>query len=70
MPERVREEVDGAKHYFRDKERCIFCDIIRQEMESGVRVISENDQFIAARALRAALSVRDVDAAQAARLVL
>src|SRR5262249_9004931 len=47
VPRRVREEVDGAKAYFRDKERCIFCDIIRQEMESGVRVISENDQFIA-----------------------
>jgi len=46
VPRRVREEVDGAKAYFRDKERCIFCDIIRQETESGVRVISENDLFI------------------------
>ena len=46
VPKRVREEVDGAKHYYREKERCIFCDIIRQETESGVRVIGENDQFI------------------------
>jgi UDPglucose--hexose-1-phosphate uridylyltransferase len=47
VPKRVREEVDAARHYFRDKERCIFCDVIRQETEAGVRVISENDQFIA-----------------------
>ena len=36
VPKRVREEVDGAKHYYREKERCIFCDIIRQETESRV----------------------------------
>ena len=46
VPKRVREEVDGAKHYFREKERCIFCDIIRQEIESGVRVINESRDFI------------------------
>lgn len=47
VPKRVREEVDSAKRYFSEKERCIFCDMIRQEMESGVRVISENEHFIA-----------------------
>ncbi|PYU19739.1 MAG: galactose-1-phosphate uridylyltransferase, partial [Acidobacteria bacterium] len=41
-----REELDASKHYYRDKERCIFCDMIRQEMESGVRVVGENDQFV------------------------
>jgi UDPglucose--hexose-1-phosphate uridylyltransferase len=46
VPKRVREEVDGAKHYYQEKERCIFCDIIRQEMDSDVRVVCENDQFI------------------------
>jgi len=47
VPKRVREEVDASKHYFHEKERCIFCDVIRQEMDSGVRVIGENDFFIA-----------------------
>jgi UDPglucose--hexose-1-phosphate uridylyltransferase len=46
VPKRVREELDAAKHYYREKERCIFCDMIRQEMESGVRVVGENDQFV------------------------
>ncbi len=47
VPKRVREEVDSAKEYYSYKERCIFCDIIRQEMEDGVRVIAENPCFIA-----------------------
>ena len=47
VPKRVREEVDSAKRYYMEKERCIFCDMIRQEMETGVRVISENEHFIA-----------------------
>ncbi len=47
VPKRVREEVDNSKHYYGEKERCIFCDMIKQEQESGVRVINENDFFIA-----------------------
>ena len=31
IPKRVKEEVDGAKLFYDLKERCIFCDIIRQE---------------------------------------
>ena len=46
MPKRVLEELDGARHYYREKERCIFCDVIHQEIETGTRVIGENDQFI------------------------
>lgn len=47
VPKRVREEVDSAQEYFNFKERCIFCDIIRQELEDGVRVIAQNSHFIA-----------------------
>jgi UDPglucose--hexose-1-phosphate uridylyltransferase len=46
VPKRVLEEIDGARHYYREKERCIFCDVIHQEKETGVRVIGENDLFI------------------------
>ena len=45
-PKRVAEEVHGAKEYHNYKERCIFCDILRQETETGVRVISENESFM------------------------
>jgi len=47
VPKRVREEVDSAREYYNFKERCIFCDIIRQEMEDTVRVIAENQDFTA-----------------------
>jgi UDPglucose--hexose-1-phosphate uridylyltransferase len=47
VPKRVREETDGARDYFDFRERCIFCDIIRQESESGIRVIADTPTFIA-----------------------
>jgi UDPglucose--hexose-1-phosphate uridylyltransferase len=47
IPKRVIEELDGAREHYNFKDRCIFCDIIRQELESKVRVISENDGFLA-----------------------
>ena len=46
VPRRVREEVDSSWHYYDEKERCIFCDIIRQEMDTGERVVAENEHFI------------------------
>ncbi len=46
VPIRVREEVDGSKAYWSHKERCIYCDIIRQETQSEVRVISDSDGFL------------------------
>ena len=46
VPRRVREEVDSSWHYYDEKERCIFCDIIRQELDTGERVVAENDHFI------------------------
>jgi UDPglucose--hexose-1-phosphate uridylyltransferase len=46
IPKRVSEEIEGAKRYFSYKERCVYCDIIRQEMDTGARVIHENKSFI------------------------
>ncbi len=47
IPKRAMEEVEGAKRYYYYKERCVFCDIIRQELSSGERIIQENEQFVA-----------------------
>jgi UDPglucose--hexose-1-phosphate uridylyltransferase len=46
LPKQVVEELEGAKRYFSNKERCIFCDIIRQESEMQVRVAAENQDFV------------------------
>ena len=47
IPDFVREEIEGAKQHFAAKERCVFCDIIRQEMTVGKRVIHENADVVA-----------------------
>jgi UDPglucose--hexose-1-phosphate uridylyltransferase len=47
VPKRVVEELKGAKEYYNYKERCIYCDIVRQEVREQVRVISENSHFLA-----------------------
>lgn len=47
VPKRVKEEIDGAKQYYHYKERCVYCDTIRQEITSGARVIAENADFVA-----------------------
>lgn len=47
VPKRVTEELKGAKEYYNYKERCIYCDIVRQEIRDQVRVISENSDFLA-----------------------
>ena len=47
IPKRVREEVNGAKNYYDYKERCCYCDIIKQELSTGIRVVAESEGFIA-----------------------
>lgn len=47
VPKRVNEELNGAQMYYKFKERCVFCDIIRQELTVGDRLIEENEKFIA-----------------------
>jgi UDPglucose--hexose-1-phosphate uridylyltransferase len=47
VPDFVREELDGARRHFTAKERCVFCDIIRQEVAAGRRVIHENADIVA-----------------------
>jgi UDPglucose--hexose-1-phosphate uridylyltransferase len=47
VPKRVMEEVAGAKRYHEYKERCIFCDIVRQELSDKERIVRDHDAFIA-----------------------
>jgi UDPglucose--hexose-1-phosphate uridylyltransferase len=46
VPKRVSEDLKGAEEYYRFKERCVFCDLIRQEMQDGIRVVAENHHFL------------------------
>jgi UDPglucose--hexose-1-phosphate uridylyltransferase len=46
-PEAVREKLNAAREYYQRKERCIFCDLIEQEMALPERVIYTNEHFVA-----------------------
>ncbi|MDO8662449.1 MAG: galactose-1-phosphate uridylyltransferase [Candidatus Omnitrophota bacterium] len=46
VPKNALEEIHGAKNYFDYRERCIFCDIIRQETQEKERIILENKYFL------------------------
>lgn len=47
IPKTVSEELHGAGTYYELKERCIFCDIIRQEIKDDVRLVYEEELFVA-----------------------
>jgi len=47
VPKNVMEEIKGAHNYFEYRERCIFCDLIKQEIQDKERVLSENKYFLA-----------------------
>ncbi|MFQ6759760.1 MAG: galactose-1-phosphate uridylyltransferase [Deltaproteobacteria bacterium] len=47
VPRMISSEIEGSLSYFKYKERCIFCDIIRQEINQDKRVVAENDLFLA-----------------------
>lgn len=47
IPIMVTEELAGASDYWERKERCVWCDILRQERRAGVRMIAETDGFAA-----------------------
>lgn len=45
-PKRVKEKLTGAEAYYKQKERCVFCDIIIHEKETGTRIVYENEHFL------------------------
>jgi len=47
VPKVVQEELDGAAKYYDYKERCVFCDMIRQEREEKERIVYEDDKILA-----------------------
>lgn len=47
IPIMVSEELAGSAEYFGKKERCVWCDIVRQERRAKHRVIAEGPGFIA-----------------------
>lgn len=47
VPKRVIEELRWSGRYYEYRERCLFCDIIHQEIDVRERIVSENKSFLA-----------------------
>jgi UDPglucose--hexose-1-phosphate uridylyltransferase len=46
-PLRVKEELQNAQAHYQYKERCLFCDVARQEMDDRQRMVADNEAFVA-----------------------
>ena len=47
-PRRIDDELIGANEYFRLKERCVFCDALREEEARKVRIVTAKERWSAA----------------------
>jgi UDPglucose--hexose-1-phosphate uridylyltransferase len=47
VPRRVLYELRAAREWFRHRERCVFCDIARQEKRQGKRIIDQDGEYMA-----------------------
>jgi UDPglucose--hexose-1-phosphate uridylyltransferase len=46
VPREPLEEIQAAKKYFTAAKRCAYCDMAKDEVESGARMVTETDRFI------------------------
>jgi UDPglucose--hexose-1-phosphate uridylyltransferase len=47
VPQLVANEMANAKTFYQQRERCLFCDMIQQEIETDKRVVISTDNFVA-----------------------
>ncbi len=47
VPRRVLYELRACREYFKQKERCVFCDIIAQEVQQNLRLVEFRGDFLA-----------------------
>ena len=46
-PGRIAMELDGTERYFEYRGRCIYCDILQQELADARRLVAQNADFVA-----------------------
>ncbi len=47
VPRRIKYELRASHEWFKDKERCIFCDTVRQEEKQGKRIVDVQGDYYA-----------------------
>lgn len=46
-PKTIKDELLHAREYYGYKDRCLYCDVITQELRDTIRVVEENDSYVA-----------------------
>ncbi len=47
IPKNITDMLANADRHYIEKERCLFCDILKSEREAKVRIVAENSDFVA-----------------------
>jgi UDPglucose--hexose-1-phosphate uridylyltransferase len=47
VPARVDEEINGARRFYEYRDRCVYCDILDQELSGDDRIVMTTDHFVA-----------------------
>jgi UDPglucose--hexose-1-phosphate uridylyltransferase len=47
VPRRIKYELNSASEWFRERERCIFCDVVRQDEKNGKRIVDVQGDYYA-----------------------
>ncbi len=47
VPQLVANEMENAKTFYQQRERCLFCDMIQQEIDTNSRLVISTDNFVA-----------------------
>lgn len=48
IPPKIQKELDSSAKHMDRTGRCLFCDIIQEELTDGRRIVAENESFVAA----------------------
>lgn len=46
-PRNIKTKLITARDYYVRKERCLYCDVLQQELSSNRRLVAQNDEFVA-----------------------
>jgi UDPglucose--hexose-1-phosphate uridylyltransferase len=47
VPRRIKYELSSASEWFHERERCIFCDVVRQDEKQGKRIVDVQGDYYA-----------------------
>ncbi len=47
IPPRIQREIDSSQRHRRDTGRCLFCDVLAEELRDGRRIVADNEGLVA-----------------------